>query len=144
MKQEGFLSALRTKLSFSSNFQPCLAQSTAKTLMTPIKSLSVLDLIAHLFSFDLHYVLMFEVLNWIISLSLTLKSGEKVKLPKPQASCLQKFSGHTLHEVHYYGSQWSDWNQKLLCVWMTPSGCQGSWVTTCGFYIPLCVYMRLN
>lgn len=66
------LSALRTKLSFSSNFQTHLAQPTAKTLMPSTESLSVLDLIAHHFTFALRYILIVDVLNWIILLTLTL------------------------------------------------------------------------
>lgn len=66
MKQ-GFLSVLRTKLSFSSNFQPHLVQSTANTLIAS-KSLSVWDLVAHLFTFALDC--MFEALNGIILLTL--------------------------------------------------------------------------
>lgn len=67
-----FLSALRTKLYFGRNFQPHLAQSTVKGLMTCTKSFSVLNLIAHHISFTLHYILMFDVLNQSILLTLTL------------------------------------------------------------------------
>lgn len=65
-----FLLALKTNYPSAVIFSPILYNLQQKHPSTA--SLSVLNLIAHHFTFALHYILIVDVLNWIILLTLTL------------------------------------------------------------------------